>query len=308
MTPKLSVLMITYNQEKFIAQAVDSVLMQKTDFDYEIVIGEDRSTDKTRQILLDYQARHPKKIHLLLHEKNLGSGQNIVTTWEKCRGKYIALLEGDDYWTAKEKLQTQVDFLEASPTYSMTFHNVTMLFDNGTARPWKYIPKNVRRKTFYVQDLFKNNFIPTGSVVARREALSGFPAWFPDLTIGDWPLFLMLAHRGPIKFFNRFMGVYRVHAGSTIAGLPDSVRLGIHVVIFRNFNIYSGFQYNKHSHRALFNTFANLAWRHLKTGNINASLVDVGAFLKHLGLYGVAKIGEILNLKKREVSRVRVLD
>lgn len=112
--PLVSVWMITYNHEKFIAQAIDSVIMQKTNFDYEIVIGEDCSTDRTREIVLEYKAKHPDKFKLLLQEKNVGMMQNFIVTLKTCNGKYIALLEGDDYWTDPLKLQKQVDFLQAN--------------------------------------------------------------------------------------------------------------------------------------------------------------------------------------------------
>ena len=95
--PLLSVLIITYNHEKFIGKALDSALGQKTNFDYEIVIGEDCSTDKTRQILLEYKKKYPRKVKLVLQEKNVGPNENFIDTYMACTGKYIAMLEGDDY-------------------------------------------------------------------------------------------------------------------------------------------------------------------------------------------------------------------
>src|SRR5437016_2968680 len=110
---KLSVMMITYNHERYVRHALDSVLMQKVDFDYEIVIGEDRSTDSTREILLEYRDKFPAKFRLLLHEQNIGVIRNCFTTLAACRGEYVALLEGDDYWTSDTKLQKQVEFLDS---------------------------------------------------------------------------------------------------------------------------------------------------------------------------------------------------
>ena len=102
---KLSVMMITYNHEKFIAQTLESVLAQKVNFDYEIVIGEDCSTDRTREILMDFYRRYPKRIVPLLRDKNIGAMRNMEATLAACKGNYLALLEGDDYWTCPEKLQ-----------------------------------------------------------------------------------------------------------------------------------------------------------------------------------------------------------
>ena len=131
-TMKVSVHMITYNHEKFIAQAIESALMQQVDFDYEIVIGEDCSTDRTREIVVAYQQRHPDKIRLLLHEQNVGVSLNDIRVYRACRGEYVAWLEGDDYWTSPHKLQKQADFLDSHPACSACFHPVTVFFEDGS--------------------------------------------------------------------------------------------------------------------------------------------------------------------------------
>ena len=118
----VSVCMITYNHEQFISQAIEGILMQKTDFPIELIIGEDCSTDSTRQICTEYQEKYPDKINLQLRKNNLGFYQNWAVTLQACTGKYIALCEGDDYWTDPLKLQKQVDFLEANPDYSVCSH------------------------------------------------------------------------------------------------------------------------------------------------------------------------------------------
>src|SRR3954463_15222753 len=109
--PKVSVAMITYNHAAFIAQALDSVLAQHTDFDFEIVIGDDASSDGTRKIIEEYQARWPKIIKPVFHQPNVGMMKNFRQTLERCSGDYIAILEGDDYWTNQNKLTLQVDYL-----------------------------------------------------------------------------------------------------------------------------------------------------------------------------------------------------
>src|SRR5438046_9270455 len=111
---KISVIVLTYNHEKHIAQALDSVLMQETNFDYEIIIAEDCSIDRTRSIVLDFQRRNPEKVRLLLPLRNLGSAGNQIFTqaFDLAQGGYVALLDGDDYWTSPKKLQKQVDSLE----------------------------------------------------------------------------------------------------------------------------------------------------------------------------------------------------
>ena len=108
--PLVSIASITYNHEKFIAQAIDSFLMQETDFDFEIIIGEDCSTDDTLKIIKEYKAKYPDIIKLITSESNVGMMTNFIRTLEACSGKYIALCEGDDYWTDTLKLQKQVNF------------------------------------------------------------------------------------------------------------------------------------------------------------------------------------------------------
>lgn len=118
----VSVCMITYNHENYIAQAIEGVLMQQTNFDIELVIGEDCSTDKTRDICMEYASKYHTIIRLLRRKENLGISKNFFNTLNKCTGKYIAICEGDDYWTDPLKLQKQVDFMEMNPEYSVCFH------------------------------------------------------------------------------------------------------------------------------------------------------------------------------------------
>src|SRR4051794_11773039 len=124
---KLTVAMITYNHEPFIAQALDSILMQQVSFDHEILIGEDCSTDRTREIVRAYRQRYPDKIRLQLPETNRGMMQNFVAVLAAARGDYVALLEGDDYWTAPDKLARQVAYLDAHPECAICFHDALML-------------------------------------------------------------------------------------------------------------------------------------------------------------------------------------
>lgn len=122
MTPLLSIVTITYNHEPYIAKTIEGVLMQQVNFPIEYIIAEDCSTDRTRKICEEYVAKYPKLINLLPSDHNLGAKENEYRAMKTARGKYIAFCEGDDYWTDPLKLQKQVDFLEAHPDYSVTFH------------------------------------------------------------------------------------------------------------------------------------------------------------------------------------------
>ena len=130
--PKLSVILITYNHEKYIEKALDSVLSQVTDFPFEIVIGDDCSPDDTNNITREYRDKYPDIIRIVHREKNTGRPTlNVYETTMKCRGDYLAYLEGDDYWTDSDKLQKQMDFLNEHPEYIACTHSHKMIDDNG---------------------------------------------------------------------------------------------------------------------------------------------------------------------------------
>src|ERR1044071_3542733 len=181
---KVSVVMITYNHEQFIAQAIESVLMQETSFDFELVIGEDCSTDRTREIVCDFQRRFPDKVRLLLHDKNQGASRNFVATYLACTGEYVALLEGDDYWISPGKLQKQVDFLDQHPEYAICFHNAVTFWQDSSREIRIEIPGG-QKDTIGITDILKGLYMPTGSVVLRRGLIGSFPDWYLSLRVGD---------------------------------------------------------------------------------------------------------------------------
>lgn len=207
---KVSVCMITYNHERFIAQALDSALMQQVDFDYEIVVGEDCSTDATREILLAYQEKFPERIRLLLPEKNLGMMRNFAETIKACRGEYIALLEGDDYWTSPDKLQKQVDFLEVNKDCVAAFHNVEIVHEEDSEKNRLYYENDMKKK-YNRNDFAGGNFVQTCSVIFRSQAFSCFPSWCKAMPMGDWPLHILNSEHGSYGYINEVMAAYRVH-------------------------------------------------------------------------------------------------
>lgn len=204
----VSVCMITYNHESFIREAIEGVLMQKTDFPIEIIIGEDCSTDNTRNIVLEYSEKYPDIIRPLLPENNLGMMKNFIETMEAATGKYIALCEGDDYWTDPYKLQKQVDFLEANEEYSVCFHNSLELNICGKNESTTYCNYDKNRTVEFVE-LLESNLIPTQSVVFRNTVNFAFEE-FGKLKFGDWYLNLLNAEKGKIWYINEVMGVHRI--------------------------------------------------------------------------------------------------
>ncbi len=216
---KVSVCIVTYNHEPYIARAIEGALMQQTDFPYEIVIGEDDSSDNTRAIVNSYGERYPDKIRLLLNDRSnviYISGRptgrwNFVNTLKHAQGKYIALCEGDDYWTDPTKLQKQVDFLENHPECAICFHNVLVVWEDGSQAPRCYCSPDQKESSSLV-DLFRDNFIPTCSVMYRGGLVTEFPNWFYQLPQGDWPLHILHAQYGNIGYIDEVMGVYRKHS------------------------------------------------------------------------------------------------
>ncbi len=211
-SPMVSVLIITYNHERFIAQALDSVLMQETDFSYEIVIGEDCSTDQTGAIVAAYQRAHPERIRVLPRPRNLGMVANFADTYLACRGTYIAMLEGDDFWTDPHKLQHMVGFLRDNPDYAICFHRVRAFYDDGS-QPDFLMPQRPPAPTSSVTDLLPFNYISTCSSAVFRRQFTAFPAWFFRLSVFDHALHILHAQHGLIHYEPEPRGCYRLHAG-----------------------------------------------------------------------------------------------
>lgn len=210
---KVSVAMITYNHERFIAQAIESVLMQEVDFDLELVIGEDCSTDGTRRIVTEYAARYADRIRLLLPKKNLGMNRNFIQTIKACQGEYIALLEGDDYWTSPDKLGKQVALLDQRPDCAICFHNVEMFTEDDPDQARVLLCKEDQKTVSTVEDLLQFNFIPACSAMFRRAVVGDPPEWFYELKMGDWPLHVLSALHGNIIYIPEIMAAYRAHGG-----------------------------------------------------------------------------------------------
>jgi glycosyltransferase involved in cell wall biosynthesis len=209
--PRVSVLMATYNHERYIAQAVQSALEQETEFPVEIVIGEDCSTDRTREILLEFQRTHSDRIRLLLHERNVGGPANIAAVYAACRGDYVAMLEGDDYWTDKTKLQQQVTALERHPHWSTCFHLTRRVYEDGSREPELY-PLVWTKPVATIEDLFQENFIGTCSLVFRNRLFGPLPEWHQKVVPGDWAINLLNAAHGAIGFLPEVMADYRIHS------------------------------------------------------------------------------------------------
>ncbi len=212
-TPVVSVCMITYNHEKFIGQAIEGIVSQECNFKFEIVIGEDCSKDGTRKIIEDYTAKYPDILVPLYTEKNMGAKLNATRALTHCRGKYIAFLEGDDYWTDPLKLQKQFDFMEANPDYTICFTRVDVKDENNLEAddPYPVLTKD----EFSLEDVVmaENCFIPTATLFFPNILPRPLPEFYVNAMSGDIGLHLLLGDKGKIKCLPGKTGVYREHPG-----------------------------------------------------------------------------------------------
>lgn len=212
----VSVLIITYNHELYITKAIDGVLMQETNFDIELIIADDASPDRTGRIVEECIKNNSKSILISYtkHSQNIGMINNFIWAIKKCKGKYIALCEGDDYWIDPLKLQRQVDFLEGNSQFVLTYHPVEVLFPDGRTEE-DFGIKNVNNKneTNMYDVATLGNFIHTPSVVFRN-VIKEFPNQFYQSQIGDFFLQILLAQHGNLYRLSNKMAVYRHGVGT----------------------------------------------------------------------------------------------
>lgn len=253
--PLVSICCITYNHENYIRDAIEGFLMQKTTFPIEILIHDDASTDKTADIIREYEKKHPDIIKPIYQKENQyskGVKINQEFNFPRAQGKYIALCEGDDYWTDPLKLQKQVDFMEENKDCSMCFHRSKIeLFNNH-----KNIVKNQKlgeysknhNQTFFPKNKFfyeGGSSAPTASMIFKSKYIQSLPEWYFNSPVGDTPLKLILSQKGKIGFLNDVMAIRRI-------GLPgswnDRVRDGKEEEIkYLNGMIKMLIKFNKHS-------------------------------------------------------------
>lgn len=220
--PMVSVMMVTYNQEEFVDEAIRSVMSQRTDHRYELIIGDDCSTDGTVRRCQYWQREHPDTIRLLTRDVNLGIQRNYMDVYNRCRGKYIAVCEGDDYWCSRHKLQMQADYMEAHPECNVCFHRVVNYYtSDGTMS----LSNGGQKTETTVVDLAKANYITNLSVMYRRSAVAGLPEWLADVNPPDYILHMLHASCGTIHYINKPLAVYRQHSKGVWGGNIKETRM-----------------------------------------------------------------------------------
>lgn len=218
MEPVLSVLVPTYNHGAFITQALDSVLSQHVDFEVEVLIGDDCSTDTTGEIVKAYADKHRDRIRLISSSENVGAIKNEKRLMEQAKGKYLAFLEGDDFWSDPLKLQKQVGFLEANPDYGLVHGDVDHFYEDSGKTERRVNRSNgvkMPEGTIFAE-LMKPDpvFIKTATACFRRELVT---TWFDyDLAINDewpltdFPLWLDIAAHSKVHYMDEVLATYRL--------------------------------------------------------------------------------------------------
>lgn len=246
--PLVSVMVITYNHSAFIAQALQSVLDQQIDFSLKINIIDDCSTDGTQEIIKEFKALYPEQIDLYLNKRNIGfkvTQKNFYRGFKTLKGKYIAILEGDDYWSSPLKLKKQIDFLENNPDYVACAHNVLKVYESSDIASHIFL-KPPDKETHDIFDLIRlSSYFHTTTLTYRNVLKEKPPPQFENKLSCD--IFITIAHAqyGKIRFFPETMSVYRCHAGGRFSGMSETEGWMFNIDGYRKYNVWLGFRYFK---------------------------------------------------------------
>ncbi|PAU93171.1 hypothetical protein CK503_13510 [Aliifodinibius salipaludis] len=291
--PIISVSVHTYQHANYIEDCLKGILMQETEFSFEILLGEDASTDGTREICIEYAKKYPEKIRLFLHKRanniqiqNRPSGRfNFLYNLHNARGKYIAICEGDDYWTDPLKLQKQVEFMERHNEYSLCFHNSKVMYENGNKSP--HLFRKLENRKYNIEELIKGPwFVPTQSILFRSRFLE-IPRWINYLFGGDYALQLILADKGPFYCLNDTMSVYRKNNTGISSGGDARMFAQYLINVLTYFDYYSEFRYHKKIEKRKKEIIHELEWKKIRQDhpikralNINFYLIAFSNFIE----------------------------
>lgn len=248
-TLKVSVCVITYNQDKYIRQCLQSIVDQKTNFSFEVIVGDDCSLDGTRAVVREFVDKYPNIVNPIFRDKNIGPINNFSDVLTVANGKYIAVCEGDDYWIDPLKLQKQVDFLEKNPNCSLCFHNA-FIIDEIVANHVSCFNIPNDSDIFTTRDLFEKSwFVPTASIIFRTSALpEKYPEWFLNAHNGDLALLFLVSKQGTLGVIPGYLSVYRMNSINSLSRIvnkrPDFYLLKL-IELIKSANLYFDHKYDK---------------------------------------------------------------
>lgn len=246
--PLVSICCITYNQEQFIAQAIDSFLMQETNFDFEIVIGEDCSKDTTGAIVKEYALQYPEKIRILDNSVNLGLQKNFFRTLHACRGEFIAYCEGDDYWIDPLKLQKQADVLLSNKDVVYCFSNAIMKSEENDTESLIFADNQKIPTKFELKEYIENYHpMPMLTTFFRSECIQNPPYFLYSIIQLDYALRFIIGSKGNFYFLNETTAVYRKHKGgianNSISFLESMLKVNKELNAYFNYSYTHFFGY-----------------------------------------------------------------
>lgn len=299
----VSVICTTYNHERYIAETIESFIMQKTEFRYEILIHDDASTDNTAEIIKKYEKKFPEIIKPVYQRVNQYSqGVNVhELTRQRARGKYFALCEGDDCWIDPYKLQKQINFLEKNPQYSLSVHE-TLIVDANTGKKVSSVKPSKYSRTFSVEEVIYGggDLFATNSMVYRKPKGNIMPQFFYDAPVGDYPLAIYLALNGRVHYINECMSIYRkgVKGSWSQREFNNLEKRNQHSkkieIMLNDINKYSGYKYAEIINRTIVKNEFYLAvelgnYNKIKEGKLrefynNLSIVDKVKLLSRIKL------------------------
>ncbi|AJI46797.1 glycosyltransferase [Francisella philomiragia] len=261
--PMVSICCTAYNQEKYIEEALKSFLLQETSFPFEIIISDDCSTDRTTEILRRYAKQYPNIIRLIYQEKNKYSeGALPIRDFilPEVKGKYIALCEGDDYWTDSTKLQQQVDFLEQNIEFMGCGHNTRFLI-NGELTDRLFVDSNNKKDSYIFEDFIDSAYLHTTSLVFRydskhKDQIDEYLAKYSSVKRNDVYMLLVFSKFGSIKYIDRIMSVYRMNDGGIWSGANEQAQLIMFLHGCIDFSYIFGDEYKDKFLYSFANTFS----------------------------------------------------
>lgn len=253
----VDVILISYNQEQYIAQAIESILSQKVtdDISVRVLIADDCSTDNTLNIIKSYESQSPFIFVYTNFGANLGMHENYRRTFELCNGDYVAILEGDDWWHSNFHIQQHVDFLDKHEKYSMTFNNIRF-FDTDKndflSKHWSY-PQDYKRISLKQQILYGNHIGNLSSCVFRLNLLRTLPNRFYSITFADWELGIWMAKYGDIVELKESTSTYRIDYKGLWTKLSNSAKNESMIRTLEDMDILTDGKYHKLFQKGKFN-------------------------------------------------------
>ncbi|TRO65113.1 glycosyltransferase [Christiangramia sabulilitoris] len=298
--PLISVCMITYRHENYLEQAVESILMQEGEFEMELVISNDNSPDKTAEIVKRLIANHNKGncIKYFCPEKNLGVTQNLIFALKQCQGKYIAICEGDDFWTDETKLQKQIEFLENHEDYVVTYHDALVVNENGEVLKDSKLPASCR-KDFTQIELMKGAYLLFLSICFRN-IIEDYPREIYSVSTPDVFITSLLGNYGKGKYlpFIQKAG-YRLHGGGVWGKKAQIKKLEMRLSLFKSLNSF----YRSKDREVSFyysdrisGTLRPIIFEYAKSKNWEAFINYCKLYFKHVK--GIKKVNSLLFIQK----------